>query len=675
MPAQEIRSTVPQFAIKIDGQDLPQDAVHEILEASVESSLHLPDACTIRVHDAEFKWLDANLFAEGKEVMIQAGEGRDQLHTIFEGEIVSLEMDLAGMGVPTLTARCLDKAHRLHRGTFRRTFQQVTDSDLVTKIAHELQLRTDVDATSEVRPWVIQNNQTNWEFLSMLAERSNRRLFLEGKDKLSFKKVGDRPQKETELEWGKDLRSFRIRVESSPQVKEVVIRGWDPSRKEAIVGIARNAEGTAEIQEKSVGGDVGAKAFGASKKVIVDRPVHTQSEADQLAQSALDTIGAGFVEADGLCYAHPQLRPGQAVKLKNIGKRFNGKYLLTSTNHTWSPAEGLSTQFVISGKEPVTVTQMLSGHGDSLAGSGSGPASKNAGNIVVGIVVDNLDPEEKGRIKVKYPWLSEDDSSHWVRIATPMAGPGRGMMIIPEINDEVLVAFEHGDIHRAYMIGALWNGVDEPPIRSSDAVVGGKVERRHFRTRIGHTFDFDDRGTIRLRSVGGQKMYIIDGERIQFSYGSTDTLTGGAFMASPELVKVMDAANNHLTINLTDNSIEMMCLGDMSLQCMNFSLTALGEASITTGAAFSVTSAAEIGMEAGAALSTVSGVETSITSGADLSLTAAASIEATAGANIALTSGAAMEVAVGAALEIVAAANVSILTPTFIAPPPIPPVV
>ncbi|HEV8320835.1 MAG TPA: phage baseplate assembly protein V, partial [Myxococcota bacterium] len=84
-------------------------------------------------------------------------------------------------------------------------------------------------------------------------------------------------------------------------------------------------------------------------------------------------------------------------------------------------------------------------------------------SVVIGVCTNNKDPEGLGRIKVKFPWLEASEESHWARVCQFMTGGGRGMWIIPEVDDEVLVAFEHGDVHFPYVLGSLWNGVDRPP--------------------------------------------------------------------------------------------------------------------------------------------------------------------------------------------------------------------
>jgi len=108
--------------------------------------------------------------------------------------------------------------------------------------------------------------------------------------------------------------------------------------------------------------------------------------------------------------------------------------------------------------------------------------------VVTAIVTNNKDEENMGRVKVTYPWLAENDESHWARIATMMAGNDRGTYFIPEIDDEVLVAFEHGDIHYPYIIGSLWNGKDKVHENNDD----GENNLRVIKSRSGHKIIFDD---------------------------------------------------------------------------------------------------------------------------------------------------------------------------------------
>jgi uncharacterized protein involved in type VI secretion and phage assembly len=160
---------------------------------------------------------------------------------------------------------------------------------------------------------------------------------------------------------------------------------------------------------------------------------------------------------------------------------------------------------------------------------GSGQASN--GNdmriygAVTGIVQDIRDPKGMGRVKVNFPWLGEavdgvtiqGDAaskarahSFWARVSTMMAGSGRGSFFVPEVNDEVLVLFEHGELDRPYVVGVLWNKEDQPP-QTMDAE--GKNNIRAIHTRCGHKVifnDSDDQPSIRIEDKTGDNYILID---------------------------------------------------------------------------------------------------------------------------------------------------------------------
>ncbi|HWN41050.1 MAG TPA: phage baseplate assembly protein V [Thermoanaerobaculia bacterium] len=121
--------------------------------------------------------------------------------------------------------------------------------------------------------------------------------------------------------------------------------------------------------------------------------------------------------------------------------------------------------------------------------------------VVVGVVTNNQDPDGLGRVKVRFPWLSEEHESSWARVAAPMAGNDRGFYTLPEVDDEVLVAFEHGRVELPYVLGALWNGKDKPPADNGD----GENNIRVFKSRSGHVIRLDD-------TDGAEKIEIADAD-------------------------------------------------------------------------------------------------------------------------------------------------------------------
>jgi uncharacterized protein involved in type VI secretion and phage assembly len=145
------------------------------------------------------------------------------------------------------------------------------------------------------------------------------------------------------------------------------------------------------------------------------------------------------------------------------------------------------------------------------------------------IVVDNRDPDGQGRVKVSLPWMPDDSGGYkvWARVATLMAGKDRGTWFIPDVDDEVLIAFEMGDPRRPYIIGAMWNGQDTPP-ESMDGAGNNFV--KSITSRNGVTITLDDQDgqeKLILETPGGQKITLQDGPgrvEIKDSNGNSVTL-------------------------------------------------------------------------------------------------------------------------------------------------------
>ncbi len=134
---------------------------------------------------------------------------------------------------------------------------------------------------------------------------------------------------------------------------------------------------------------------------------------------------------------------------------------------------------------------------------------------MIGIVTDNKDPEKLFRVKVKFPSVLASETTHWIPVVSMGAGKDRGWFFLPEVDDEVLVAFEHGDFNRPIVIGRLWNGKDKPPEQQSSS-----NDKRVIKSRGGSKIEFDDNaGTITISDGGGKGEIKID------SGANTVTLT------------------------------------------------------------------------------------------------------------------------------------------------------
>ncbi|MTJ08840.1 VgrG-related protein [Anabaena sp. UHCC 0204] len=503
--------------LKIDGASASPELMEDILQISVEESLHLPGMFTLVINNPYLSGRESTepagkhqkLFEIGKKIKIGFSSATtDQFPDrtqgyLIDGEITAMETHFTSGSQAPIIIRGYDISHRLHRGRYNRSFQDMTDTDIINKITQEVGIPSGtIDQTGIKHKYIFQENQTNMEFLKERAVRNGFEFFVQD-GKLNFRKP--KSDGEIALKWLEDLESFRVRVSSSQQVKEVEVRGWDYMKKLPIVETV-NAEKVFTETDHGKGSKKSTAFNSAPKMIVVDQPVFASGEAKKIAQGLFDELGGEFVHADARALGNPKIRPGQVVKLEGMGK-YSGKYYVTETRHLYDERV-YTTEFSIRGLRGGDLLSILS------------PAThlQPGQTLLVGIVSNNKDPEGLGRVKVKLPTLTEDHESNWARIVGHGIGPDRGNDCLPEINDEVLVGFEHGDIHRPYVLGGVWNGKDKPPEKIDDTVVGGKVRLRTFKTRTGHKMQFveEAKGAVKagfeVKTTKGHKININDTE-------------------------------------------------------------------------------------------------------------------------------------------------------------------
>jgi uncharacterized protein involved in type VI secretion and phage assembly len=560
-----------QVSVKIDGTNMDTTFYDAIEEVVVDSTLDIPSMCSVKVHDNELAWADSATLAIGKTLavtfIIDETGGTAATTPTFEGEIISIEPKFSSEGETSMRIRAYDKSHRLHRGRKTRTFLQVKDSDVVSTIAGEAGLTTEIDATTVTHDFLIQYNQTNMEFLQTLAERVGHVVFC-ASGKLYFKKGDAMPATEaSELKFADNLRTFEPRLTAGGQAEITKVLGWDVTQKIQILSQGAPAAALNQGGMSQTGGAAAVAAFSSATESVAVIPVVNASEAALIQTRLNNDIGLEAMQAEGTCFGSPSLLAGRKVKISNVGTRFSGYYNVTAATHVYT-ADGYETHFTVAGRHANTFA--------ALVGAGAGAQAEGlVTGVVPAVVTNNNDTDNLGRVKVKYAWLGEIESN-WARIATPFAGASRGFQYIPEINDEVLVAFEHGNMRFPYIIGVLWNGVDKPPLTAADAVADGKVITRVIKSRLGHTItisDKDDLSQISVKTVDGHEVILLDGD-------GKDNIT------------VKDkTGKNSIVIKSQDNSMTIITDGDFSVTAKGkITLKSTGDMSMTSDANAKVSS-------------------------------------------------------------------------------------
>jgi uncharacterized protein involved in type VI secretion and phage assembly len=524
------QANVGSCLIKIDGQE-NVDLMRDLEEVIVETTYNLPSMATIRVHDPDLIWVDEAALDLGKAVIIEMTPPASTQGTagqVFEGEIVALEPEFTAQAQHTLVIRAYDKSHRLHIGRKFQTYLDRSDTDIVKELGKAASVTVEADETGLKHEYVLQNNQTDMEFLLARARRIGYQVLL-AENKLQFKKAVA-VTAGVELTLGEDLRYFKPRLSAAHQAQNYEVRGWDYIAKKEVVGTKPAAQMWAKNGVTKAGGAAANTAFGLSNKsYLVDTGTITADEAAKIAEGFASDAEGRFIEAEGVCFGDAAIQAGKSLTIKEAGTRFSGDYIVTSAVHIYNK-KGYEVQFTVSGRMPNTVNHLLDHQG------GTQDALGRIFGVVVGVVTSLKDPQDLGRIKVEYPWMGKDKNgsgvnidSQWARIAAPSAGATRGFYFLPEIQDEVLIAFEQGDPNRPYMVGMLWNGKDKPPEKNAEAAdSSGKVNHRILQSRLGHKIVFDDstdKTSILVEDKTGKQRIYIDSTKNSITVNADGDLT------------------------------------------------------------------------------------------------------------------------------------------------------
>ena len=540
-------SQIPR--VTVDGSELRPEIATALIDAVIDDDLYLPDMFELRFADPDRTLAEKMPFSIGAEVEIKTGAlGADASTLLINGEVTAVEAILDATG-SFLSITGYDQSHRLHRGRRTATFNDITDSDLARKIASDAGLSIGtIDATTTTLEHVSQVNDSDWTFLQRRARESGSRVFVK-EGKFHFRtEPAQSFGPPAAMRYGRELIEFRARMTANEQVGEVEVRGWDFEMKEAISERLDTEITSAVFASSSIGADAIDSSFGRSTYVSTDLAIGTGAAAREAAGGLQADMSSAQLFATGTVVGDPRVTADSPIEIIGTGKAFDGTWQVSHSRHVFDHA-GYTTHFTVSGTQDRSLAGVIAG-----LGGGSSDAVRTIDGVVIGVVTDTIDPLQIGRVKVQLPWLSDDYETFWARVCYPGAGPERGLFLCPEINDEVLIAFEHGDIRQPFVVGSLFNGKDKPGGSDYTASSDGSVIRRAWTSRNGHRI-------VILEDPGSP-----EGDMINLV-----TKSGVVMNLKDDGELFIDAKNVIMSIS---ENVEISATGDLKIDAKNVTITA-----------------------------------------------------------------------------------------------------
>lgn len=347
----------PAFRVEVNGSRLAADVTANIQQLSLVSKPDTLDTFSLTLVNEypAMRWThdpkDSELFQVGSAVKISLGYV-DALTYEFEGEITQLSPTFPDSGTPTIAVDGRTRLHWLKGDKKTRTYQSMTDKQIIEKIAQEAGLQPQAEDSGTQFDYVMQCNQTDLEFIKQRAARINYEVLVRDKT-LVFRKSKESEPKTYTFIWGPlkspaphtfPLKSFNPVMNTSKQPTKVTHRGWDYPSKKPIEATAGVGDEQAKMGSQT-GGQIVARAFRSREYVRVNIPAASQSELAERSKAEYNHWSLQFLTGNGSTIGVPDLRSGQTVELQGLGF-FSGQYYVDEATHTIS-SSGYLTNFTV----------------------------------------------------------------------------------------------------------------------------------------------------------------------------------------------------------------------------------------------------------------------------------------------------------------------------------------
>ncbi len=485
-PAYE-KDGVLRVSVVIDGEAMPAD--YQLVALDVHKQVNRIGKAALVLHVRDTEWgqisvADGALFVPGKDVAISAGYGDDE-DPIFEGIITSLQLGIDGTEGVKLTVECRDFAYPMTQGNRQECYDEATDGDIIGQvIGMYSNLEADVAGGGVVHEKVVQYFQNDWDFIRCRAEALGWVVITNGTS-ISIKPPVVDGQPALTVTHGVDMVAFDAEWTAMDQPTEVVVRAWDPA-SQSVLNVAGNSATLNDQGDMDIS-KLEAVASPAALTLVA------QAADEERMQNIADAkkLQQGLARIQGSCtfIGSALIQPGELLELAGLGMKFNGNGYVGGVWHTVN-SDGWLTQVTLGlpWEEP-------SSHGRAQVADTGGIVGLQIGVVVK--IVD--DPKSEFRLALQLPMIDQPGKQVWARLAGGWASSGYGAFNVPDVGDEVVVGFQHGDPSHPIILGSLYSSKRVYPeeLKQENDIHGLKTK-----SGIAVTLD-DDQRAINVSTPGG----------------------------------------------------------------------------------------------------------------------------------------------------------------------------
>ncbi|WP_278565014.1 type VI secretion system Vgr family protein [Prevotella melaninogenica] len=433
------------------------------------------------------KWL-------GESIVVKAANT-----PIFVGVVTNVQLHREGSDFGCIIVSGYSATYRMETAHSCFSWNDRTIGDVVKKLCEQAKVQLELNpAFKETKDFICQYEESDFDFIRRLAHQYQEWMYFDG-TKLIFGK----PRKLADpirLEYGTTLSSLDIGLQTLARSEQVFSYHSGADRE-----MQRMTPDLAYGHDK-LAGEAFRASLGMFSKPARQHALPRISNETELVnymgrKQAAETAETHYITAESQV---PTLRVGSVVSLYssflervgNLSEESLGNFIIIEITHEVSQGSYYKNRFKAI---PATIKAMP-----------SPKVRMPLAETQMATVLSNADPEGKGRVRVRMNWQTDGMQTSWVRVMTPDGGSSsdvksnRGFVFIPEVGDQVLLGFRHGDPARPYVMGSLFNGTTG----------GGGLEGNHMKsltTRSGHTIKLNDSLSslgITIKDIKGNSIHI-----------------------------------------------------------------------------------------------------------------------------------------------------------------------
>ncbi len=553
----------PAFEVRVAGAALAPIVAADVVEVDVAEEVGKHGRLTLLVQnwDADTRTVrhsDDGPFTPGADIAVSLGY-HAELTTVFDGVIASITAHFPRGGRPVLRVEGRSRSVLMDHPPRSRQLTDVSDADVAAAVAADYSLSTDA-ADGVRRPFVVSDRITDWALLKRRAAELGWVCYV--RDTTLVLRPPAEKEQPVELDYTRTIVELHLTQDLTHAITSATGVAWDIDALEAAESEQGASAAGLDTGDRPAHDTAVEDAGWPMRDARLSSPaIGAADEADARAVGAQRTAALGHVSGTGVVHGDPALRCDGWVSIVGVGERLSGPHYVTAARHRLS-ADGYRTEFQVGAPAPLVP-----------------PSNGEHRGLTLGVVEALDDPESLNRVRVRLPWRGDGGDGVWARLSNL----DTGAVVVPDPGQEVLVGFVDGDPAVPVVLGALHNGVQQPP----EVVDPDTNAVRTLVTPDGHTLRFEDGVAVTLASGKGNSL-VLDDENGEVVLTHGDS--GNAIRLSGDGIE-LTAAKGDITLTCS--------AGTIALDSLKLEGKASGPSKLESSATFDLKASGSLGLKGG----------------------------------------------------------------------------